>query len=177
MDKVESAILESENTRLLVWMRYIHDIFFIWTESEDELEGFLQGLNAFHPNLKFTHVKSEVSINFLDLTVSIIITFIVSPLTVINFWSLTKRILFITKNRFCIAKGCVLNGCAPRKIHLKNTLKVYVLGLAGVVIPKKLLTMKLGGFLKENQSSYLKDAQRLGLAYFLFKRIILGFIN
>ena len=35
------------------------------------LEGFLQSLNAFHPNLKFTHEKSKVSINFLDVTVSI----------------------------------------------------------------------------------------------------------
>ena len=71
MDKVESAFLESENTKPWVWMRYIDDIFFIWTESEDELEGFLQRLNAFHPNLKFTHDKSKVSINFLDVTVSI----------------------------------------------------------------------------------------------------------
>ena len=52
-------------------MRYIDDIFFIWTESEDELEGFLQRLNAFHPNLKFTHDKSKVSIKFLDVTVNI----------------------------------------------------------------------------------------------------------
>ena len=71
MDKVEGAFLESENTKPWVWMRYINDIFFIWTESEDELEGFLQRLNALHPNLKFTHDKSKVSINFLDVTVSI----------------------------------------------------------------------------------------------------------
>ena len=52
-------------------MRYIDEIFFIRTESEDEPEDFLQCLNAFHPNLKFTHEKSKVSINFLDVTVSI----------------------------------------------------------------------------------------------------------
>ena len=63
--------LNSENTKPWVWMRYIDDIFFMWTESEDEFEGFLQRLNAFHPNLKFTHDKSKVSINFLDVTVSI----------------------------------------------------------------------------------------------------------
>ena len=70
MDKVESAFLESKNTKPLVRMKYI-DIFFIWTESEDELERFLQRLNAFHPILKFTHDKSEVSINISDVTVSI----------------------------------------------------------------------------------------------------------
>ena len=52
-------------------MRYIDDIFFIWNEKADKLEGFLQSLNAFHPNLKFAHDKSKVSINFLDVTVSI----------------------------------------------------------------------------------------------------------
>ena len=71
MDKVESAFLESENTKPWVRMRYIDDIFFIWTESEDKLDGFLQRLNAFHPNLKFTYDKSKASINFLDVTVSI----------------------------------------------------------------------------------------------------------
>ena len=84
--------------------------------------------------------------------------FIVSPLIVISFLSLTQRILFITKNRLCIAKGCVLKGCVPRKMHLKNTLKVYVLGLASAVIPKNWLTIRLGGFLKANQSNYLKVA-------------------
>ena len=32
---------------------------------------YLFRLNASHPNLKFTHDKSKVSINFLDVTVSI----------------------------------------------------------------------------------------------------------
>ena len=44
---------------------------FICTECEDELEDVLQRLNYFHPNLKFTHDKSKVSINFLDVTVRI----------------------------------------------------------------------------------------------------------
>ena len=69
--------------------------------------------------------------------------FIVSPLIVVSFLSLTQRILFITKNRLCITKGCVLKGCVPRKMLLKNTLKVYVLGLASVVIPKNVLTEQL----------------------------------
>ena len=38
-------------------MRYIGDFFFIWTESEDELEGFLQSVSAFYYKLKFTHEK------------------------------------------------------------------------------------------------------------------------
>ena len=49
----------------------IDDIFFIWAESENKLKGFLPRLNAFHPNFKLIHDKSKVSINFLDVTVSI----------------------------------------------------------------------------------------------------------
>ena len=64
MDWVESAFIESASTKPWVWMRYVDDICFIWTESEDELEGFLQLLNAFHPNFKFTHDKSKASKNF-----------------------------------------------------------------------------------------------------------------
>ena len=47
MDKVENAFFESQDAKPWVWMRYIEDIFFIWTESEDKLEGFLQRLNVF----------------------------------------------------------------------------------------------------------------------------------
>ena len=46
-------------------------IIFICTECEDELEDVLQCLNYFHPNLKFIHDKSKVSVNFLDVTVRI----------------------------------------------------------------------------------------------------------
>ena len=70
MDKVESEFIGSENTKPWVWMKYIDDIFLFWIENEDKLEGFLQRLNSFHPNVKFIHDKSKVSINFLDVTVS-----------------------------------------------------------------------------------------------------------
>ena len=44
----------------------------MWTEGEDQLEGFLNLLDNFHPNLKFPHEKSKFSVNFLDVTISII---------------------------------------------------------------------------------------------------------
>ena len=40
-------------------------MFFIWTGIENKLEGFLQRLNNFQPNLKFTHEKSKTSVNVL----------------------------------------------------------------------------------------------------------------
>ena len=72
MDRVENEFLDSELVKPWLWLRYIDDVFFIWTESEEKLEGFLNRLNDFHPNLKFTHEKSKSSVNFLDVSVSIV---------------------------------------------------------------------------------------------------------
>ena len=63
MDKVERNFLEAEVIKPRVCLRYI-DIFFIWTESKNKLEGFLQCLNTFHPNLKFLHEKSKYQLIF-----------------------------------------------------------------------------------------------------------------
>ena len=72
MDWVENEFLDSELVKPWLWLRYIDDVFFIWTESKEKLEGFLNRLNDFHPNLKFTHEKSKSSVNFLDVSVSIV---------------------------------------------------------------------------------------------------------
>ena len=37
------------------------EIFFIWTNSEETFEKFLEDLNEFHPNLKFTYETSKKS--------------------------------------------------------------------------------------------------------------------
>ena len=50
-------------------VRYIDYSFFVWTASEKELDDFLERLNNFHPNLKFTHEHSREEINCLDNTV------------------------------------------------------------------------------------------------------------
>ena len=45
--------------------------FFILTESEEGLEKFLQDINRFYPNHKFTDENSKEKINFLDLIIKI----------------------------------------------------------------------------------------------------------
>ena len=72
MDRIENKFLDSEIVKPWLWLRHIDDIFFIWTECEDKLEGFLNRLINFHPNLRFTHQKSKFSDNFLDASVSIV---------------------------------------------------------------------------------------------------------
>ena len=71
MDKPETDFLEKQAVKPLVWLRYFDNIFFIWNESEKKLDEYLEKLNNFHPNLKFTSEKSKKSVNFLDMKVSL----------------------------------------------------------------------------------------------------------
>ena len=156
-------------------MRHIDDIFFIWTENEDELEGFLQRLNAFHPNLKFTRDKSKVSKNFLDVKASsngeeFETDIYCSPTDCHEFLEFNSAHSIYTKKSIAYSQGLRIKRLYSKKNEkhfLKNTLKVYVNGLASLAIPKNLLAIKLGGFLKANQSNCLKVGQRLGLVYHL----------
>ena len=60
--------LQTQETQPLLLTRYIDDIFIIWP-NEHTLNTFLQALNNYHPHLRFTHVTSNSSVNFLDLTI------------------------------------------------------------------------------------------------------------
>ena len=71
MDEVEQKFLETQSKKPLIWLRYIDDIFFIWTHGEKELERFLKDLNNFTPNLRFTHEASKNGFPFLDLNVKL----------------------------------------------------------------------------------------------------------
>ena len=43
--------------------------FFVWTHGKEKLSLFLEDLNKFHPNIKFSHETNMESIHFLDLNV------------------------------------------------------------------------------------------------------------
>ena len=55
-----------------MWLRYIDDIFFIWTHSEEQLKEFMRELNSFDSNIKFTYEYSNKRVSFLDLQVNIV---------------------------------------------------------------------------------------------------------
>ena len=58
--------------RMLAFLwRFIDGIFFIWTDTEENLDQFLEDLNKFHPNLRFTYEMSREKINFLDVVIKI----------------------------------------------------------------------------------------------------------
>ena len=56
-----------------MWKRFIDDVFFIWKDSEENLEGFLKELNGFHPIIKFNsgESKMKMKVNFLDVVIKI----------------------------------------------------------------------------------------------------------
>ena len=66
MDQFELKFLKTHIHQLLVWFRYIDEIFFIWTHRQDKLEQSLVDFNKFHPTLKSTH---EFIVVFLDFDV------------------------------------------------------------------------------------------------------------
>lgn len=55
----------------LLYLRYIDDIFMIWTGTTQELKRFTDEINQVHPSIKFTTESSHEEINFLDTTVYI----------------------------------------------------------------------------------------------------------
>ena len=69
MAGLERKIFENGEFNPLVWLRFLDDIFCLWTEGEEKLNKFFKYLNEFHPTIKFTMEKSYDKINFLDVVV------------------------------------------------------------------------------------------------------------
>ena len=61
--------LQTQSLQPLIWFRYIDETFFIWAHGKDKLEKFLDDLNSFDNNIKFTHESSKENVTFLDLIV------------------------------------------------------------------------------------------------------------
>ena len=71
-DGIQENALPSATHSLLIWWRYIDDIFLIWTHGEDQLNSFITYLNSLHPTIKFTSSFSYSEIPFLDVNVMLI---------------------------------------------------------------------------------------------------------
>ena len=72
MDRLENNFFETQTLKPLVWLRYIDDVFFISTHSEEELKEFMREMNSFDANIKFTYEYSDKRVSFLDLQVDIV---------------------------------------------------------------------------------------------------------
>ena len=68
MGKLENAALQTFDTRLKLWLRYVDDIFAILKRSV--VQALLQHLNNQHPAASFTvEVESNNKLPFMDVTV------------------------------------------------------------------------------------------------------------
>ena len=66
MDQAETEFFKTRKHKPLVWFRYIDDVFFIWTHGKERLSLFLEDLNNFYSNIKFSHEVNKETIHFLD---------------------------------------------------------------------------------------------------------------
>ena len=53
MEEIETNFLDTQKFKLLVWFRYIDDVFFIWAHAKGKV--LKKDFNNYHPNIKFTH--------------------------------------------------------------------------------------------------------------------------
>ena len=56
---------------MLLYVRFIDDIFFLWNSTEENLLKFFEEVNSIHPTIKFDFEYSKKTINFLDTTIII----------------------------------------------------------------------------------------------------------
>ena len=68
---IETEFLKTQSIKPWVCKRFIDHVFFIWTDSEENLQRFLKEPRDFHPSISFTFGKSKMKVNFLDVVIKI----------------------------------------------------------------------------------------------------------
>ena len=58
-NKMTTNALNNAPYKPHTWLRYIDDIFVIWTEGLDKLRIFIDYLNSIHPTIKFSSSHSQ----------------------------------------------------------------------------------------------------------------------
>uniref|UniRef100_K7EXL6 Reverse transcriptase domain-containing protein n=1 Tax=Pelodiscus sinensis TaxID=13735 RepID=K7EXL6_PELSI len=71
MADLEQHFLSSHPLLSLLYLRYIDDIFMIWTHGQETLETFHRDFNNLHPTINLSLNHSTQEIHFLDTTVQI----------------------------------------------------------------------------------------------------------
>ena len=71
MGDFEKRAIESFPVKPLLFLRFIDDIFVLWSGSEASLQQFFVHFNSMHDQIKFSCNYSSTSVNFLDVTVSL----------------------------------------------------------------------------------------------------------
>ena len=64
--------MKEYNSHVMLWLRFIDDLFIIWQGTDSQAVAFINKLNANNLNLKFTYTLSQQELIFLDTRVSIV---------------------------------------------------------------------------------------------------------
>ena len=71
MQKIEEKLNRFSTNKPLVWLRYVDDVFCVFTIPKEKILEFHTRINRWHPNLQFTvEFESNNSIAFLDVLVT-----------------------------------------------------------------------------------------------------------
>lgn len=65
----EEEVFAKSKKKPIHYLRYLDDIWGIWTGLKQEFEEFVGILNSHDPSIKLTHEIDQYSIDFLDTTV------------------------------------------------------------------------------------------------------------
>ena len=82
MDRLENDIFDSSNpltSHVRYWYRYVDNVLCLWTRTADLVQNFLSfinslypTINSLYPTIKFTLEFGGSTINFPDLTITIL---------------------------------------------------------------------------------------------------------
>ena len=75
MDRLERWALKHSrySSHVLLWSRYIEDIFCVWWGSESQLNKFQADLHSFDPNISFTLENGHHHLSYLDLNIKLVL--------------------------------------------------------------------------------------------------------
>ena len=74
MASIEQSFIDSSPLTPLFYVRFIDDIFMIWTHGSEELEQFITRANSTHPSIKFTTEISSFSLPYLYLYLYLLVS-------------------------------------------------------------------------------------------------------
>ena len=73
MGYFERVFLDFYHRQPLVWLRFIDDIFMIWTHREEKFQDVIEYINSCVETITFPMECSHTKVNVLDTTVKIIV--------------------------------------------------------------------------------------------------------
>ena len=72
MHQLETKLMSQSSKKLFQYLRYIDEIWMVWTHEKDTLLEFIDNVNRLHSTIKFTYPFSPETVNLLDTTVHLI---------------------------------------------------------------------------------------------------------